>query len=164
MADKTKTIKNATDEELDNLIRRLRKENELSNLIAEMKRKSVDGYMPYDHQPGISSEVPIESMYHFGVLGMHWGRRKAPNKQTTNSDDHNVKDIMKSKKLNEMSKSEIKKINERIQLEKQFKDLTKKSMSPGKKFVVDLLSNQAKEFAADYVRKQIAKLATRQVA
>lgn len=164
MVDKTKTIKSATDAELEELIKRLRKERELQSLIEELKRKTIDGYAPYDYSQGISTEKPIESMYHFGILGMHWGKRKAKDTSNTvrkTSEDNDIKSLIKSKKLPEMSNAEIKKINERIQLEKQFKELTKTSMSPGKKFVVDLLANQAKEFATDYVRKQITKLAAR---
>jgi len=96
---------------------------------------------------------------HFGILGMKWGKKK--NKNINISDDHKVKNLIKQKNLKELSNSEIKKINERIQLEKQYKELTKETKSAGRKFVEELLTNQAKEFAANYVRKQLTKLAER---
>jgi len=90
MADKTKTIKNATDKELDDLMTRLRKENEVQSLIMDLKRKADPKFnnwsmAPYEQTEGVSTEAPIESMYHaidatlahFGIKGMQWGRRKA---------------------------------------------------------------------------------------
>jgi hypothetical protein len=92
MADKTKTIKSATDKELDELIFRLRKESEAQSLISEIKRRSGSGYMPYDYGQEISTEKPVESLYHFGILGMHWGRKKTgtnfKSQQKSASEEH----------------------------------------------------------------------------
>jgi len=79
MADKTRTIKNATDQELNELIVRLRKEAEVQSLIAEIRRKSTpnDPHNQYnDYRPEISTEQPIESLYHYGIPGMRWGIRR----------------------------------------------------------------------------------------
>lgn len=73
------------------------------------------------------------------------------------NDSVEVKTLLNNKRLSQLSNVEIKKINERLQLERSFKDLTKKEMSAGKKFVIDVLTTQAKEFANSYVKQQLAK-------
>ena len=68
---------------------------------------------------------------HYGVLGMKWGvRRKS---RTPSADSAKVKAIRK-KKVNEMSNQELRDANNRLQLERQYRDLTKKQ-NVGKKAV-----------------------------
>lgn len=60
---------------------------------------------------------------HYGVPGMKWGvRRKS---RTPSADSARVKAIRK-KKVYEMSNDEIRDANNRLQLERQYKDLNKK--------------------------------------
>lgn len=158
MADKTKTIKGATDKELDELIVRLRKEGELQRLIAELKRNSMDGYVGYDYAQNISSEKPIESLYHFGVLGMKWGKRNKGAKKISTSQEHKTKETLKKKKLSEMTNAELKTLNERLQLERSYKDLTKSQRSAGQKFVMELLGSAVKQAAMSYVQKHSGDL------
>jgi 5-methylthioribose kinase len=97
---------------------------------------------------------------HVGVLGMKWGRRKGrktTSKLSRSSEDYTTKELLKRKNIKTLSNAEIKKITERMQLERQYKELTKRSMSPGKKFVLDLLQNTAKEVATSYVKKHVMK-------
>jgi hypothetical protein len=70
---------------------------------------------------------------HFGVLGMRWGKRRKQSgsrsdklttkrvKRSEVSDDHREKQGLKKKRVSEMSNAELKKLNERMQLEKQYK-------------------------------------------
>ena len=59
---------------------------------------------------------------HYGVPGMKWGvRRKS---RTPSADSARVKAIRK-KKVYEMSNDEIRDANNRLQLERQYKDLNK---------------------------------------
>lgn len=100
-------------------------------------------------------------LQHYGVLGMHWGRRRssAPTiaiKKNT-SEDHDTYQELKRKKVYEMSNSELKKFTERANLEKQYKDLTRKEVSRGRKIVEDMLSEIAKNAAKGYIKMQIDK-------
>lgn len=157
MADKTKTIKGATDKELEELVARLRKEGELQRLISDLKRNSSDGYIPYDQGMGISTEAPIETLYHFGKLGMKWGKRKAK-RTTPTSQEHKTKEVLKKKKLSSMTNSELKTLNERLQLERSYKDLTKSERSAGQKFVMEILGSITKQMATSYIQKQSGEL------
>lgn len=171
MADKTKSIKNATDKELDELLIRLRKEGELQSLIAELKRRSIPDYLSYDN-PQISTEESIESLYHFGVLGMKWGKRgskkigpkvySAIKKHTVKenpSEDHTKKITLKKKKLHQMSNAELRTLNERMQLERSYKDLNKKDVSAGRAFVTktltDIGSDMVKSTMTTFIKKAI---------
>lgn len=168
MTNKSTTIKGATDKELDEIIKRLRKENEAQSLIADLKRKGSSGYTPYDYGLEISTEKPIDDLYHFGIPGMRWGRKKAvvPTSttkvvRTSNSEDHDKKNLIKTKKLNELTNDEIRTYTQRMALEKQFKELSKAERSLGKKLVDDIVNSVtkgARDAAMNYVNKQAAKL------
>lgn len=159
MADKTKTIKNATDVELDELMVRLRKENEVQNLIGDLMRKGL----PYNiysesvassNHPGISTEVPIESLYHktdetlahFGVLGMHWGVRRPvgpdglirSSKRPLSEDYLRAKEL-KKRKVQHLSNKEIQDINTRLNLEKSLRDLKFQDLIKGQDRVKAIL-------------------------
>ena len=103
-----------------------------------------------------------EYLEHIGVLGMHWGKRKSKGPNSTKgkesgSEDHNKKIILKKKKIHEMSNVELRALNERLQLERQYKDLSKSDKSTAAKTVKDLLANAGKETAKNFVSKAMAK-------
>lgn len=103
---------------------------------------------------------------HSGVLGMHWGvrqgRSSGGNSSKPSSADHTKAVALKTKKLSEMSNEELKALTTRMQLEKQFKDLSRKDVSAGEKFVTDIVSNSTKQiissFLADQGKKAIVTL------
>lgn len=84
-------------------------------------------------------------LMHYGILGMKWGRRKAT--RQTSDDYRSVKKIRK-KHYSEMSNAELRKANERLQLEANYKNLTKKKTGIGKR-VVDRMINRAVDKAVD---------------
>jgi hypothetical protein len=82
MANKSVSIKGASDQELDALLVRLRKEREAQGLVMDIKRNSTppDPLRPYDYVPiTVSTEDPVDSLYHteavqktlahFGITG-----------------------------------------------------------------------------------------------
>jgi hypothetical protein len=88
---------------------------------------------------------------HVGVLGMKWGRRKSRSESSAPSSDHTTARSLQKKKLSEMSNEDLKKLTARLQLEKQYKDLTKADISGGKKFVADVLQSSAKTIASKFI-------------
>jgi len=91
---------------------------------------------------------------HFGIPGMRWGHRgKKPSRI---SEDAARKNQLKKKRVSEMSNAELKALNERLQLERQYKDLSSKDISAGRKFVQDILKDVGKEIVKESV-KGIAK-------
>lgn len=81
-------------------------------------------------------------LYHYGVLGMKWGVRK--NRSTSRSgssrkiswsDDAREASSIKKKKVNQMSNSELKTLNERKRLEQEYSRLNPGAIKKGANFV-----------------------------
>ena len=99
-------------------------------------------------------------LYHYGVLGMKWGVRRTPEqlakangrakrKSKDNAKKSDMKKAVKSRRT--LSDADLKKRIERIKMEKQLKDLTAEEISPGKKFVSEVLSSSGKKVATALV-------------
>lgn len=98
-----------------------------------------------------------DELYHYGVKGMRWGvRRSKPQSGYSSgtrkrskklSPDQKEKQNRKNalKKRRTMSDAELKKRIERLKLEKEFKNLTKEDISPGKSYVSDIMSSAGKK-------------------
>lgn len=95
-----------------------------------------------------------KELSHFGVLGMHWGKRKsgssggssvsktagskAKPKTAKPSADHLEKNALKTKKISEMTNDEIMKLTRRMGLEKQVKDLRPNKIKQGLNIVKNI--------------------------
>lgn len=104
-------------------------------------------------------------LYHYGILGMKWGVKRASKasriekraKKKNWSEDAETAAKIKTKNVKQMSNAELRKLNERLQLEKQYSQLTKKETIPGQKFVGDVVRESAKDTAKSYVTKYMKK-------
>lgn len=77
-------------------------------------------------------------LYHYGVLGMRWGRRRGTSGSSKDShkdysEDYTTARQLKRKSISEMTNKELETLNKRLQLEKQYKELTPTQISKGKK-------------------------------
>lgn len=102
------------------------------------------------------------SLFHWGIPGMKWGvRRRQSNTTITgkpHSSDHTTAVSLKKKHISEMSNDELKKLTTRLQLEKQYKDLTKVDLGPGQKIVTEVLLGLGKQAATSYLSKNLPKV------
>jgi len=83
-----------------------------------------------------------EFLNHVGVLGMRWGKRTKSAKPSLigprgnkvllkSSEDHIKKTNLMSKKVHEMSNEQLREFTNRLQLEKQFRDLKPSKVTKG---------------------------------
>lgn len=101
---------------------------------------------------------------HYGVKGMRWGFRKrddgsvvktgrtAKSRSANESEDHKQAQTLKKKRPSEMSNAELKKLNERMQLEVNYAQLMgkqKTKVSKGQKVVKEMVgvANTARQVA-----------------
>lgn len=92
-----------------------------------------------------------DELKHYGILGMKWGKRRS----RVTSDDHNTARAIGKKRLDEMTNDELKKLTTRLQLERQYKDLSKKQLSTGQKIVSGLLKEAGKEVFNAHLKKPL---------
>jgi len=157
IANKKLSIKDASDKELDAIIRRLRREREAQKVIQDLKSNG-DKY-PSDYLDDVSTEKAVDSLYHYGVLGMKWGVRKGSSSTSKgeSSDDYKKASSLASKNPNQLSNAQLKTVNQRLNLEQQYKSLTKKQKSKGAKFVSDVMTNSSKKVLTEFASQQMSK-------
>jgi len=115
----------------------------------------------------------VNTLEHTGVMGMHWGHKKSSGwsaKDNTVAKQHVTKSGGKIAKPYvkpattkitstgpRLTDAQLKSRINRLEMEKKYATLTKKEMSPGMKFVKDMLLNTAKTAVTTYSTKYINK-------
>lgn len=101
---------------------------------------------------------------HYGVPGMRWGVRRSGASSTSSrikkgppSDDFKKMQDMKKRGTKNLTTAELKELTGRMQLEKQYKDLSKAQVSKGKAYVTDLFKTTGKEIAKESLKTAAKK-------
>lgn len=94
-------------------------------------------------------EPTVDSVLaHYGVKGMRWGTRRNSDGTTSKtgkrakSEDHNTKKELQKKRVSEMTNADLRKVNERMQLEQTYSQLMRKqgsAVTRGNKYIKDAL-------------------------
>jgi hypothetical protein len=160
--DKTKSISELSLPELRRMLERLRSEREVEDTIRDLKRRSGERDT-YEEPFKIDTMTPINQLYHYGILGQKWGVRRFQNKDGTRtpagkrrdeisekSEDHVKSRDSKSKAPSGLSNEELKKLNERLQLEETYKKLTTEKIERGESFVKKAIVKGAGEALSEF--------------
>lgn len=111
------------------------------------------------------------TLTHYGVKGMKWGVRRssarlgnairtAKQRRSQNSSEYHHEDHKKahsSKSVKSMSDKELRERINRLQMEKQYSQLTRRDKLIGEKFVKGVLTNAAQQTTSKYVSKYMSK-------
>lgn len=118
-----------------------------------------------------------ESIMHYGVKGMKWGvRKQRPTssgkrkgktriqsirdrvfKKKSSTKEVKVENPSQRKRASEMSDDELRRVINRMQMERAYSQLTAKEISKGRKFVNDVLYASTKTVATQYTTKAMMK-------
>ena len=105
----------------------------------------------------------MSELYHFGIKGMKWGvhkdRKRSVRTKRSKSDssDYSESRDLLTKSPNQLSNAQLRKINERLNLEQQYSNLTKTQKQNGQSFM-GRVQGQLKNVAANEVSKGLVDL------
>jgi len=78
-------------------------------------------------------------LVHYGILGMKWGIRRTQKNKGLNKTSREDKQKSKPNDVKKMSDEELRKIVNRLQLERQYSQLSEGNVSKGKEYVQKII-------------------------
>lgn len=100
-------------------------------------------------------EYLSNELYHHGVLGMKWGKRKDRKSGSTHVLRNTVKkakNVAQNKKsVKKLSDSELQAKINRLQMEKRYRDLRKDEVSAGRQLVGEIIRSSSKSLGTQLV-------------
>lgn len=177
--DKNKAISDLSAQELRKLIDRLRNEREAEDIIRSLRRSSGEKDS-YEKPLIVDTVTPVNQLYHHGIQGQKWGIRRYQKPDGTRtpagkkrdainepakSEDHIISRQDKNKAPEGLSNEQLRKLNERLQLEATYKNLTAEKIVQAESFVKTALKKAAGDALSSFAKDTMlgaAKLLVKQ--
>jgi len=102
--------------------------------------------------------IKSNELAHYGILGMKWGRRKGNAKTSSSPKSRHHEDYLRAhtrESYKSMSTKRLKEVNDRLQAEKTYKELTTKQKKKGKNWVTNTLKNVGSQQLGNALNKYV---------
>ena len=107
----------------------------------------------------MTTMIKGNELAHYGILGMKWGRRKGNAKASASPKHHDYLEAHTKESYKSMSTKKLKQINERLQAEKTYKELTSKQKKKGKNWITNTLKNVGSQQLGNALNKYVVPAA-----
>ena len=160
--DKTKSISELSRQELWDMLSRLRDEVEVQNIIKRLKQNAGERDT-FEKPMVVDTKTAIQQLYHYGIPGQKWGLRrfqredgsrtpagKKRDNRHGKSEDHMKTQSAKKKGPDGLSNEDLKKTNERLRLEQDYKKLTADQITKSESWVKSSIQSAGQQALTDF--------------